>query len=208
MPMFAAAVALLLASVAGQAVGAAQGSIGLSAFAAAAFAGGLIRLAWQLNAPWWTRGGVTGPSAEQGLPLMASRNAQLLALGYGWGGASLLAVYLLTPVRWQHGWQYGCGMVLIAAVIAWGGQRLAANWRPGLARVMIGVSFVHGWAATAGLFWLISTGKMLSIKGDWAANVVFVAGALIIGFVSSIAIRTTRLLEQARQARHQTSPLA
>ena len=206
-PMAIAAIAVLLASVAGQVVGAAQDSVGLSAFAAAAFLGAILRLAWQINTPWWHAGaGAIGPSAVDAQPMMATRNASLLALGYAWGGISLLAVYLLTPLKWQHGWQYGLGMVLIALIIAWAGQRIASLWGPEHAKRLMAVSMVHGWAAGAGLFWLVYTAKFLSPKGDWAANVVFVTGAVAIAGISAIAIRTARLL--AEQASARQSPLA
>lgn len=127
-------------------------------------------------------------------PVTAAQNANLLALGYAWGGASLLAVYLLTPLRWQHGWQYGCGMLAIAALIAVFARGLKSRWTPGLDRVLTIVTLIHGWAATGGLGWLIVTGKIWSVKGDWAANVVFAAGAVVLAGVSIMALRTSRLL--------------
>jgi hypothetical protein len=207
--MAIAALAVLLASVIGQAVGATQGSTGLSIFAAGAFLGAILRLSWQINSPWWHTAQSIGPPAGSAQPVMASRNASLLALGYSWAAASMLAVYLLTPLRWQHGWQYGLGMALIAALIYGAGQRIPGHWTPQSSRRLIGMSLLHGWAASAGLFWLIYTGKMLSPKADWAANVVFVTGAIAIAGLSAIAIRTARLLAgQASTAAADHSPLA
>ena len=148
-PMMAATLAVLLASVIGQCVGAGQGSVGLSAFAAAAFTGSLLRLAWQINRPWWHSSGTgIGPFHAGAQPLMASRNALMLALGYGWGGLTLLTVYLLTPLQWQHGWQYGAGMLLIAALVWVASRRLAAiAWTKALFNRLMWVTLAHGWAA-------------------------------------------------------------
>jgi hypothetical protein len=198
-PMMIATLAVLFASVVGQVVGAGQGVPGLSIFAAAAFAGAVLRLGWQINKPWWTAGvGVVGPSSAEAQPMMASRNALMIALGYAWGGLSMLAVYLLTPLRWQHGWQYGAGMVIIGALVWMVSRRMATlQARADTFKRLMVVSFVHGGAATVALGWLIASGKFLSLKNDWAANIVFVSGALVIAGISAMGIRTARKLQEA-----------
>jgi hypothetical protein len=197
-PLLAATVAVLLLSAAGQAIGASQDSVGMPVFAAMAFAGAMFRVGWMLNRPWWQceASSCLGPSLTDAQPMMATRNAELLALGYIWAGLSLLAVYMLTPLRWQHGWQYGSGMILIAALIFAASRGFASRWTPSLARALTVVTLFHGWAATAGLAWLVGSGKIWSIKGDWAANIVFAIGALIIAGISAMALRTARILDQ------------
>ena len=197
-PMTAATLAVLVASVIGQCVGAGQSSVGLSIFAAAAFSGAVLRLAWHINTPWWrSSGAALGPSHAQALPLMASRNALMLALGYAWGGLSMLAVYLLTPLRWQHGWQYGAGMVVIGALIWWVSRRLSVSaWTRAMSQRLTWLTLAHGSAATAALGWLILSGKLATTKADWAANIVFVCGALIITGVSAMGLRTLQMLEK------------
>lgn len=200
-PLFFAAGAVLAASVAGQVIGAQQGAVGMSAFAAAAFTGAMLRLGWTLNRPWWQCETSTclGPDTGGAQPVIAARNAQLLALGYVWGGISLLAVYLLSGIKWQHGWQYGSGMVLIGALLLLAARALPKHWGPVLARRLAGLTLIHGWAATGGLAWLVGSGKIWSIKGDWAANVVFAAGAVALVGVSAMALRTARILAEAPQ---------
>ncbi|MEQ1698209.1 MAG: hypothetical protein ABL901_20455 [Hyphomicrobiaceae bacterium] len=195
-PVLAATVAVLFASVAGQAVGAAHGSVGMSVFAAMAFAGALLRVGWMANKPWWQceTSSCMGPPLADAHPITASRNAELLALGYAWGGLTLLAVYLLTPLRWQHGWQYGSGMLLIAVLIYALSRGFAARWSRMLSRTLSWLTLLHGWAATAGLAWLIGSGKIWSVKGDWAADIVFAVGALVITGISALALRTSRIL--------------
>ena len=197
-PLLAASVAVLLASVAGQAMGASQDSAGMSVFAATAFVGAMLRTGWMLNRPWWQceTSSCIGPSLTDAQPTTATRNAQLLALGYGWGGFSLLAVYLFTSLRWQHGWQYGSGMLLIAALIHFSSRGFAHRWTSTFSRALTIATLVHGWAATAGLAWLVGTGKIWSLKGDWAANIVFASGALVIVGISAMALRTSRILAQ------------
>jgi hypothetical protein len=196
-PMMLATIAVLFASVIGQIMGASEGSLATSIFAAAAFTGAILQLAWRINKPWWRASGAgISPAHGEAQPLVASRNANLLALGYGWGGLSLLGVYLLSPLRWQHGWQYGSGMVVIAGLIWLGGRQLShTTWSTALTRQLVWLSLAHGWAAAAALGWLIVSGKFITFKGDWAANIVFFCGALIIGAVSAMGLRTARILD-------------
>ena len=97
-PLMVATVLVLVVSVAGQVIGARQGSVGMSLFAGMAFVGAMLRVSWMLNRPWWQCATSTelGPALMDGRPMTAAQNARLLALGYAWGGASLLAVYLLS----------------------------------------------------------------------------------------------------------------
>lgn len=195
-PLFIVLLIVLAASVAGQVVGATQGSAELSAFAAMAFVGALLRVAWQTNRPWW-RGASDpeiGPSPDNIEARLATRNATLIALGYAWGAISLAAVYLGTPLRWQHGWQYALGMALIAAAIYLTARGFARHWSPERRGLLAWITLLHGWAATGGLLWLIATGKLLTGKSDWAANVVFVGGAVVIAGIGAVALRTTRIL--------------
>jgi hypothetical protein len=209
-PLIVATLVVMLASIAGQAVGAANGQGALSIFAASAFAGAIGRVGFQINQPWWSHDpSLSGPATATALPAMAGRNAALLALGYLWGGLSLLAVYLLTPVQWQHGWQYGGGMVLLGGIIYAISRTLSAmapaRFTPGLARILTWLTLLHGWAATGAVGWLIGSGKVWSLRGDWAANVIFVTGALVIGVISIFSLRTQRILSTTAQTDPQQS---
>lgn len=197
-PLLLALLTVLVASAAGQAAGAAHGSVELSIFAATAFVGAMLRVAWQANHPWWHCADAhdIGPAPDRAQPMLAARNAVLLAIGYAWGAASLAAVYLGTPLRWQHGWQYASGMALIALLIALASRRIEPNWSGDLRRRLVWVSLLHGWAATGGLVWLIGSGKIFAPKPDWAANIVFAGGAVIVACVGAMWLRTNRLLSE------------
>ena len=193
----AVAATVLFASVSGQQAGADAEMVAASIGAAAAFLIVALKMAWDVNRPWWRAADHTiGPSSLAAQPLMAARNAELLALGYGWGAASLLAVYLFTALRWQHGWQYGCGMALIAGLLVLLARWMRSGaWSAGSVKGLMVATLAHGLAAVGGLAWLIASGKVGSVKGDWAANVVFVAGAVLIAGVSAMGWRTAKVLE-------------
>lgn len=197
-----ALIAVLAASVAGQVAAAGAGSILMTYFAVGAFTLAALQYAFSINRAWWSAGSQgLGPSPEAARPIMAANTADLLGLGYGWGGASLLCVYLLSGLRWQHGWEYGLGMVVIAAlVLAWARSQRGAPCSPAQFRRLMALSAVHGIAALGGVGWLLASGKAQSIKGDWAANAVFLLGGLLIAGVTAMGLKTARRLE-AEEAR-------
>ncbi len=196
-PLIVATLVVGIASLIGQVMGASEATNGLSAFAAAAFIGALIRTAWVANQPWWAHGHMhdIGPHGTDCERTMAQTNAALLALGYAWGGVSLIGVYTLSVLKWQHGWQYGAGMLLVALVL-WG---LALSWRTRWSQRTAGllqaVTLLHAAAVTAALSWLVYSGKLITFKSDWAANVVFAGGGLLLIALNIIAMRTARALE-------------
>ena len=185
-------IAVLIASVAGQVAAAGAGAVGMAYFAAGAFGLAGLQYCFGINRAWWAESGHgVGPSPAAAQPMIAARNADVIGLGYGWGGLSLLAVYLLSSVRWQHGWQYGAGMVLIGAlVLAWARSLQGVTWTAAKFRALAWASAAHGIAALVGVAWLIGSGKAQSIKGDWAANVVFLTGGLLIAGVTAMGLKT------------------
>lgn len=123
--------------------------------------------------------------------------SRITALVYAWGGVSLIALYRFTPLHWQHGWQYGSAMLLIATgLIAY----IAASGRspPGdiaLSRT-IQLTIAHGLAALVAMIWLAGSGKLATVKGDWAANAIFMSGGLAIACISYMAVRNHRELRR------------
>lgn len=124
---------------------------------------------------------------------MAKAVAELTALAYAWGGVSMLLAYGPGGLKWQHGWQYGTGMLVIAALILvyasrlWIGSPLAGRRLLNLVRRL---AVLQGLTCSTGLFMLIGSGKLETVKGDWAANDVFVAGGIAIVFASAFAVVT------------------
>lgn len=178
--------------------GALLGNVTMVAVAAALFvliavlAGAwLNRAFWQLDAAHVT---------DSALPIAARRNARLQALTYGWGGASILAGYYLTPLFWHHAWQYGGAMVLIAGglylySVALGNPANPLRGRRWLATAER-LALLQGIAAITGAVYVVVSGKLLLGKADWVGNIVFVSGGLAIAVLSMLAAITQRRLAQ------------
>jgi hypothetical protein len=165
----------LLMSVLGQILGAKLSNAQISAAAAALIPLALIAAAWRLN-----RMPFSDPETA------ARHNGMLQVWAWGISAASMLGVYLLSGLKWQHGWQYGCGMVLITlAALVFARQ---PRW---LNAVAVAVA-LQGMAAAVGLAVLAGSGKLASVKGDWAANVIFVAGGVAIAVLSVMAVAAHR----------------
>jgi hypothetical protein len=63
------------------------------------------------------------------------------------------------------------------------------------------LALAHGAAALIGIMVLVLTGKILSTKGDWAANQVFTAGGLAVAGLTAISALTTVRLLRGHQRR-------
>lgn len=139
--------------------------------------------------------------------LKATRiNARVMACIYGWGALTIFAIYSLSGLWWFHSWQYASAMGLIAALLLGFTHLLGepgSQFRSPLALdVSAGLAMAQAGGAAMGLGFLISSGKLASIKPDWPANHVFVGGgiALIVASVVS-AITHVRLKRAEREAR-------
>lgn len=166
--------------------------------ACAAFALGVIFAAYHISR-----------SFTAGSPALARWTAladgtRLTALVYAWGGLAMLALYRLTPLHWQHGWQYGSGMLLIAAALAAYSLRIARMGLQGTsdktAGRIVALGVLHGLAALAALAWLVLSGKLATHKADWAANDIFMTGGLAVVAISYFAARTDRALRKGVSA--------
>jgi len=193
--LFAAVVASVAAMVTGALVE-------LPVFAwcgALLFALALVATSIDLNMTWWKLSRTRSyPSA----PLIAAiENSRLLVVGYTWGACALFAIYRMTPLRWQHGLQYGAGMAVIAWLILLYGYLLAQpQSRLRTPRALAHATWLlvaQSAGALAGLTFLIGSGKLGSVKDDWPANQVFLAGGIAIAVLSAIASYTQ--LRLARQ---------
>jgi hypothetical protein len=176
--------------------------LSVSLFSLAIFATSL-----EINLDWWSSDRGARSCGEQ-IDRMASaalQNAQLMVLAYLWGAVSMIAVYRLTGLRWQHGLQYGMGMALVATLhlayawlIAIPGSSLRSERALKSATML---ALAHGAAALIGIMVLVLTGKILSTKGDWAANQVFTAGGLAVAGLTAISALTTVRLLRGHQRR-------
>lgn len=135
------------------------------------------------------------------MPSAASANAGLLAVAYGWGAATMLAIYPLTGLQWYHWGQYGAAMALIAALLlAYAHarcRRYALFDRRASRRAAANLLIMHAAAVAIGLAWLAVSGKFSSQRDDWAANAIFLAGGLALVIVSAVAYYTDRRLARS-----------
>lgn len=168
----------------------------VSLAAALLFAAAVVGVALLIN-----RMALSHPHREERAHFhMLRRNTRLIALIYAWGAAALLAVYVLGDLQWRHGWQYGSAMALIAGLLLWyvhslGNPASAAASPAALRRAGGPLAMLHALAAAGGLVFLVGAGKLATLKGDWAANHVFLAGGLAVIAVSLLSVRTQRRLD-------------
>jgi len=170
---------------------------GQAATSAAAFAILLVTAALRTNSPIW-RGGATKITTTPREALW--QTTSLIMLAYLWCALAFYAVYLGTTLRWQHGWEYGSAMLLVAvghAIYLW---RLAdPNASVSTPRAIgraVGLAALQAIAIACGLIWLIQSGKLSSVKDDWAANQLFLAGGFTVMCLSVIIIKTHASLSE------------
>lgn len=200
--------AAVVASIAAMVTGIRAEFPAFSWVAAATFATALIATSIDLNRPLWVDPRAAGDRDAQ--VVAALRNARLLVIGYFWGAFSLLAFYRGTGLKWQHGLQYGAGMALFAWLallyahfLARPDSRLRS---PRALAHATWLSVFHGAAAVAGLLFLIGTGKILSIKDDWAANQIFLTGGIAVAALSFVSAYTQfRLAKPGSESPHPTA---
>ena len=139
--------------------------------------------------------------AEAADPLRASLS-DLLALVYAWGGLAMAVTYQVSGLKWQHGWQYGLGMLLIGTGIALYARRLrkipVGPSKDAARSRAVRLVMVQGVAALLGLLWLVFSGKLATPKDDWAANIIFLAGGAAVAGISALIAQLHFALEQNR----------
>ncbi|MEZ5854291.1 MAG: hypothetical protein R3D67_05890 [Hyphomicrobiaceae bacterium] len=173
---------------------------------AAAFAFAVSVVAVLSNFETWRLPSIATPRGYAVRSFVAMRtNTALAAIAYGWGAAAMLGLYLtpLTGLKWQHGWQYGSAMALLAGLCfafirtlplpGWGRRAGDGQWHALLARPL---SIAQAAISAGGLGALALSGKLASVRADWAANRVFAALA-----ISILAVSIASLVSLAR-ARH------
>lgn len=165
----------LITSVTGMVHGAGIGDNSFTSHAAVAFVILIVTTAIVFNAPLWRKAKSTSDVQVQAAT-MVRRNARLAAAIYGWGAAAMFAVYSLSDLSWRHSWQYGLGMAIIAAGIMIYTEGLKRRTPPVFPPLSL--TLFHGGVAAAGLSYLIGSGKLQTIKSDWAANDVFLWGGI------------------------------
>lgn len=147
-----------------------------------------------INAPLWSRSSGVAARDDGLAPIREALrcNVWLAALVYAWGASALFAIYSLSELTWRHSYQYGLGAALFAACLAVYGLQLGRSGNRHVPPLALTVA--HAAAAGGGLLYLIGTGKLDTLKGDWAANEVFLWGGFaIIALCLMSAVTQTRV---------------
>ncbi|WP_045837458.1 hypothetical protein [Hyphomicrobium sp. 99] len=172
-----------------------------AAVAAAVFALVIVVAAIRTNAPVWRRPpSAAGPTPRDALLV----TTKLMMLAYLWCAIAFYAIYLGTNTRWQHGWEYGTGMLLISGAYGYYLSRLSDPAdhlsSPNAIERMVRFSAYLAFLIGAGLVWLVGSGKLATLKGDWAANQLFLAGGFAVICLSAIIVKTNSALTERHAA--------
>lgn len=175
-------------------LGAGRGDHVLPSLAAGLLVALIVGTGLGVNAPLWSRR--TGPAVQpDGLTSVREAlrcNVWLAALVYAWGASALFAIYSLSDLTWRHAFQYGSGAALFAAGLGLYGLWLGRGGNHHIPPLAL--TTLHGLAAAGGLAYLIGTDKLVTARGDWAANEVFLWGGFaIVALCIFSAVTQTRV---------------
>ncbi len=143
-------------------------------------------------------------SPEHDGPIMNARPAlrmmaAMTAIVYGWAAAALFLVYLGSGLTWRHGWQYGSLFAVVAFGLVGYVRNLQHPDHPASTKTALTASVqiaaIHAAAALAIAVWIIISGKLYTIKGDWAANHIFLAGAIASAILGGLTVVTQDVLK-------------
>ena len=133
--------------------------------------------------------------------LVAAVNARAIAASYGWGSLAMLGGYYLTALSWEHDWQYGTGMALVAAALVWLSRLLEPTnsplKRPAAQVALTALTALQGLTAIIGVVLLAASGKLTAGKPDWLANAIFISGGVALAGQSLIAVLKERRIPLA-----------
>jgi hypothetical protein len=191
-PLIVSVVVALLVSAGSMAYGVATNARYITVAAALSYALVVLFVAWRVNRPAWF---ATGIGASGMLFHTMRRNTRLAALVYAWGSTAFFAIYGLTDVRWQHGFQYGTAAALLAAAFLYYAYTMGKSGTEFVPPIRLTV--LHGAAVAAGLVFLFAADKLATPKGDWPANYIFLFGGLAIVGLCYIAFVTQIRLRKA-----------
>lgn len=180
-------------------LGAGRGDRFLPALAAGLLVALVVGTGLGINAPLWSRGNrpFAGHEGSVAVKEAIRCNVWLAAFVYAWGASALFAMYTLSDLVWRHAFQYGTGAAVFAASLGIYGYLLGPPRN--LPAPPLILTIVHGGAVTIGLAYMILDGKLETVRGDWAANEVFLWGGIAI-----IALCVLSAMTQTRVTNSET----
>lgn len=168
---------------------AARGSELTVALAAALFGIQALMVLVRMNAPLWR--GEAGATTSLD---WAWDNTLLTALVYAWAAAAMFSIYALSGLHWRHWWQYGAGFALLGAgalacAIVLLGERARSERSLNTLMAITGAQLL---AILGALIFLFGSGKLDTVKQDWAANIVFITGGVTVAIISAASLLASR----------------
>jgi hypothetical protein len=201
-PLLPAILLALVMSVVVAVLAAGRGSGATLAVAVGLYVVQVAFAAARVNTPFW-QAPAAGSAGEQRVACVWN-NAVLAALVYAWAATAMFAIYSISGLAWRHWWEYGAGMSLFAVLLLLYTYALAAGQSAlrslRALNIIIALTAVQAGAMVMALLFLAFSGKMHTLRDDWAANYVFIAGSLMLLLVSITAVLTYRHLGQRRMA--------
>ncbi len=171
------------------------------ALAVALFALQMLFALLRTNVPFW-REDAEGPR-DTAIALCVRRNTLLAALVYAWGAAAILALYSLSGLSWQHWWQYGAAMALVAAGVFLYAHLLTDEngtyRKPQALNGLMWLTVAQGIAVIGVVIYLVTSGKLFTLRSDWAANYVFASGSVTLAVLSTVSVLTYLRLKRTPQ---------
>lgn len=201
-PLLPAILLALVMSIVVGVLATGRGSGGTLAVAVGLFVVQMLFAMLRVNAPFWK------PAAEAESAISRNfacvwRNSVLAGLIYAWGAAAMLAIYSMSSLNWQHWWQYGAGMALVAVAILLYAYFLAGDGSPlrsptALDHVMT-LTAVQGLAMAGALVYILVADKLGTRRDDWVANYIFTGGTFLLALLSLVASLAYRALKRQPQ---------
>lgn len=187
-------IVMLVTSVAGEMAAGAARDVRLMCLAVGIFTLSTIGVSLIINAPYWEANrSIAAVSTE--VEVAARRNARLTAVAFAWGAISMQGIYAtpVTGLKWQHAWQYALVMLLFSLVAfhvarALGSASLERRTR--WLNASLPLAIFNALLGAGGLLFLAASGKLAMHRADWAANLVFMFGALTIMILAAVALKT------------------
>lgn len=133
--------------------------------------------------------------------LALRQTTQLSTLSHAWTATALMLSYPLAGLRWLHGWEYGLAFAILAGVFFIYCSKLADPADP-LAQTSAvetagRFAGVQAFVVVALLAWILLSGKLATVRGDWAANNIFLAEGIAILALSLVLVSVHRALSRS-----------
>jgi hypothetical protein len=135
------------------------------------------------------------PSVEHAAAFqMLQKSVCLSIVTCAWAAAALFLAYPIAGLKWLHGWEYGVAFALITVLFS-NYARLLESYidtqtqAAAVARAKA-LAVLQAIAIAVTMIWIIASGKLATVKGDWLANDIFLATGFAMLTLSMLLVRS------------------